>query len=100
MGEGATALRSLIDDRREQIRSVVARHKGISVALFGSVARGQERVNSDLDFLVEFGEGASLFDLARLEMDLEELLGRDVDVVSAGSLLPEDEDIRRDAVRL
>ena len=93
-------LRTLVDARREQIRSVVARHKGISVALFGSVARGEERADSDLDFLVEFGEGASLFDLARLEMDLEELLGRDVDVVSVGGLLPEDEDIRQDAVLL
>jgi hypothetical protein len=94
------ALRALVDARREQIRSVVARHKGISVALFGSVARGEERADSDLDFLVEFGEGASLFDLARLEMDLEQLLGRDVDVVSVGGLLPEDEDIRQDAVLL
>lgn len=93
-------MRALVDARREQIRSLVARHKGISVALIGSVARGEESADSDLDFLVEFGEGASLFDLARLEMDLEELLGRDVDVVSMGGLLPEDEDIRRDAVRL
>ena len=94
------ALRALVDARREQIRSIVARHKGVSVALFGSVARGEETPDSDLDFLVEFGDGASLFDLARLEMDLEELLGRKVDVVSVGGLLPEDEDIRQDAVRL
>jgi hypothetical protein len=64
------------------------------------VARGDETSDSDLDFLVEFGEGASLLDLARMELDLEELLGCEVDVVSVGGLLPEDDDVRHDAVPL
>lgn len=93
-------LRTLVDMHREKIKAVVTRHRGRSVALFGSVARGEETPDSDLDFLVEFAAGASLFDLVRIEMDLEELLGRPVDVVSVGGLLPEDDDVRRDAVPL
>ncbi len=94
------ALRTLVDTNRQQIKSVVTRHRGRSVALFGSVARGEETPESDLDFLVEFDAGAALFDLVRIEMDLEELLGRPVDVVSVGGLLPEDDDVRRDAIPL
>jgi predicted nucleotidyltransferase len=94
------ALRTLVDANRDQIKAIVTRHRGRSVAIFGSVARGDEGPDSDLDFLVDFETGASLFDLVRIEMDLAELLGRDVDVVSLGGLLPEDDDVRRDAVRL
>ena len=94
------ALRTLVDANREEIKAIVARHRGRSVALFGSVARGEETPGSDLDFLVDFDAGASLFDLVRIEMDLTELLGRGVDVVSRGGLLPEDDDVRHDAVRL
>ena len=94
------ALRTLVDTNQQQIKSVVTRHRGRSVALFGSVARGEETPESDLDFLVEFDAGASLFDLVRIGMDLEELLGRPVDVVSVGGLLPEDDDVRHDAIPL
>lgn len=93
-------LRALVEAHRKEIKAVVARHKGISVAIFGSVARGEETPDSDIDLLVEFVEGASLFDLVRIQMDAEDLLGRNVDVVSVGGLLPEDDDIRRDALAL
>jgi predicted nucleotidyltransferase len=49
---------------------------------------------------VEFEEGSSLFDLMHIEDDLVEILGRDVDVVSLGGLLPRDRDIRADAIWL
>jgi predicted nucleotidyltransferase len=94
------ALRALVDANRDEIKAIAARHRGRSIALFGSVARGEETDESDLDFLVEFEHGASLFDLVRIEMDLADLLGREVDVVSLGGLLPEDDDVRRDAIRL
>ena len=93
-------LRALVETHREEIKAIAARHHGLSVAIFGSVARGDERPDSDLDFLVDFAGGASLFDLVRLQDDLEQLLGRPVDVVSSGGLLPEDDDIREDAVVL
>jgi len=78
----------------------VRRHRGRSVAVFGSVARGDETAASDIDFLVEFEPGSSLFDLLHLGEDLEQLLGVPVDVVSAGGLKDRDEHIRREAVPL
>lgn len=78
----------------------MTRHNGRSVAIFGSVARGDETPESDIDLLVEFAHGASLFDLVRIQFDAEELLGRRVDVTSVGGLLPEDDDVRNDAVVL
>ena len=84
----------------DEIKAVVARHRGRAIAVFGSVARGEERPDSDLDFLVEFESGSSLFDLVRLQADLRALLSRPVDVVSLGGLLPRDEDVRQDAIWL
>ena len=93
-------LRTLVEAHRAEIKAIARRHKGLSVAIFGSVARGDETADSDIDLLVEFGPGASLFDLVRIQLDAEELLGRRVDVVSLGGLLPEDDDVRQDAVAL
>ncbi|MCU1351267.1 MAG: polymerase beta domain protein region [Acidimicrobiales bacterium] len=93
-------LRALIEANREEIKAIVARHKGRAVAIFGSVARGEETTASDIDFLVEFANGSSLFDLMHVEDDLMELLERRVDVISLGALKPRDHDIRRDAVWL
>jgi uncharacterized protein len=90
-------LRVLVEANRDQIKALVARHKGRAVALFGSVARGDETQGSDVDFLVEFEPGSSLFDLADLEDELASLLRRRVDVVSVGGLKPRDDRIRRDA---
>jgi uncharacterized protein len=77
-------LRALVEANCDQIKAVAARHKGRAVAVSGSVARGEETQESDVDFLVEFEPGSSLFDLADLEDALASLLGRRVDVVSFG----------------
>jgi hypothetical protein len=58
---GLLPLRALVEANRDQIKAVVARHKGRAVAVFGSVARGDEKQDSDIDFLVEFEPGSSLF---------------------------------------
>jgi predicted nucleotidyltransferase len=58
------------------------------VRVFGSVVRGEERADSDIDFLVDLEPGRSLFDLGGLHCDLEALLGRTVDVVTAKGLRP------------
>lgn len=99
-GTALLPLRALVEARRDEIQATVERHRGKAVAIFGSVARGEERSHSDIDFLVEFEQGSSLFDLVRLQADLRDLLGREVDVVSLGALLPRDDDVRRDAVWL
>jgi len=101
MTERATPhLRSLVEARREEIRAAVGRHRGREVQLFGSVARGDEQPDSDIDLLVEFEPGSSLFDLMHLQDEFEELLGRRVDVVSVGGLKDRDHHIREEAVAL
>jgi uncharacterized protein len=92
--------RSLIDERREEIVDLVRRHRGRSIAIFGSVARGDDDDGSDIDFLVDFEPGSSLFDLLHLQDELSELLGGPVDVVSIGGLKPRDEHIRAEAIPL
>ncbi len=93
-------LRTLVEAHRTEIKGAAARHRGRGIALFGSVARGDDTERSDIDFLVEFEENSSLFDLVRLKDRLGDLLSRDVDVVSLGGLKERDHDIRADAVWL
>ena len=87
-----------IHKQREVIELIAKRHGAVSIAVFGSVARGEERPDSDTDFLVEFKHGASLLNLMRIQDDLEGLLGCPVDVVSAGGLKARDDHIRREAI--
>ena len=96
----STRLGSLVERHRDEIVALAAQHKGRSIAVFGSVARGEDGPRSDVDFLVEFDPGSSLFDLVRLEVALSDLLGCPVDVVSAGALLDRDDDIRSELVGL
>ena len=86
--------------RRQEILQLVRAHRGRRAYLFGSLARGEETSSSDVDVLVEFEPGSSLFDLMHLEEALTDLLGVSVDVVSTGGLLARDEHICREAVPL
>ncbi|MGH3887066.1 MAG: nucleotidyltransferase family protein [Pseudonocardiaceae bacterium] len=72
--------------RREAILQLARRHGAREVRVFGSVARGDAGEGSDVDFLVEMEAGRSLFDLGGLLMDLQDLLGGSVDVVTPASL--------------
>ena len=72
----------LLKDRREDILRIAAQHGAHNVRVFGSVARGEARPDSDVDLLVELESGRSLLDLGGLLMDLQTLLGREVDVVT------------------
>ena len=74
-------LRNLVESKREEILALAAKHKARHVRLFGSAARGDERPDSDVDFLVEFEPGARLMDRLRMMVELEDLLGRRVDVI-------------------
>lgn len=93
-------IRALVEEHADQIRALAHRHRGRTIRLFGSVARGDSHEGSDVDFLVDFEPGSSLFDLLHLQDDLAELLGRPVDVVSSGGLKERDDKIRREAVAL
>ncbi|HEY4410032.1 MAG TPA: nucleotidyltransferase family protein [Acidimicrobiia bacterium] len=92
--------RALVDEHRAEIADLARRHRGRSIAIFGSVARGEDDPGSDIDFLVDFEPGSSLFDLLHLQDELTELLGVPVDVVSVGGLKPQDEHIRLEAIPL
>ena len=72
---------------RPQILAAAAANGARQVRVFGSVARGEDNEDSDIDFLVSLEPGRTLLDLARLEISLEELLGRRVDVVTEAGLL-------------
>ena len=71
---------------RDEVLRIAARHGAYNVRVFGSFARGQADADSDIDLLVDLERGRSLFDLGGLLMDLQELLGRQVDVVTANGL--------------
>ncbi|HEV2201200.1 MAG TPA: nucleotidyltransferase family protein [Bryobacteraceae bacterium] len=73
-------------EKREEILRLAAQHGARNIRVFGSVARGENRDASDVDFLVDFEPGRTLFDLIRLRLDLRELLGAEVEVVTPGSL--------------
>lgn len=75
-----------VDAQREQILRIAAGHGARNVRVFGSVARGDAGPDSDVDFLVDLEPGRSLFDLGGLMMELQELLGRPVDVVTERGL--------------
>ncbi len=91
----------LFQEKRETILQIARRHGATNVRVFGSVTRGETRPDSDVDFLVDLDEGRSLLDLGGLLMDLQELLGCPVDVVTEKSLRPRiRERVLREAIRL
>jgi uncharacterized protein len=79
-------LDQLLEEKRGEILRIAAEHGARDVRVFGSVARGEADRQSDIDFLVELEAGRSLFDLGGLQTELESLLGRRVDVVTARGL--------------
>jgi predicted nucleotidyltransferase len=74
--------------KRDDILRLAARHGARRLRVFGSVARGEAREDSDVDLLVVMEEGRTLLDLIALGQDLEEVLGRPVQVVSERALSP------------
>ncbi|MHB0979370.1 MAG: nucleotidyltransferase family protein [Thermoleophilia bacterium] len=73
-------------NRRDEICAMSAEHGARDIRLFGSVARGEDGPDPDVDFLVRFDVGTALLDQAGLISELEGLLGRKVDVVSERGL--------------
>ncbi len=71
-----------ISPYRDEILRIAAMHGASNIRVFGSFARGEAGDASDLDMLVDFHPDCSLYDRIGLKQDLEDLLGRRVDVVS------------------
>ena len=74
--------RELIAKHRDAILALAAKHGASNVRIFGSVARGEDDESSDVDVLVKMNEDRSLLDMGELLMDLRDLLGCKVDVIS------------------
>ena len=72
----------LIKKKREDILRIARQHGARNIRVFGSFGRGEADEQSDIDFLVEMEAGRSLLDMGGLAMELKELLGREVDVVT------------------
>ncbi|MBI5598200.1 MAG: nucleotidyltransferase family protein [Deltaproteobacteria bacterium] len=82
MGKGG------FEDIKEDLVAVLRKNGVKRAALFGSIARGEATEKSDIDLLVEFEGRKSLLDLAGLKLEIQERLGREVDVLTYGSLNP------------
>ncbi len=73
-------------ERRDKIIAIAKQYGASDIRVFGSVARGDATQFSDVDFVARFEPGRSLFDQGGLLMDLRELLGVNVDLISEGAL--------------
>ncbi len=80
------SIEALLQEKRAEILRLAAQHGASNVRVFGSVARREADAESDVDFLVTLQPERSLLDLGALLMDLQDLLGREVDVVTEAGL--------------
>lgn len=91
----------LLEEKRNDILRIARRHGVRTVRVFGSVVRGEFRMGSDVDFLVETGRQTSSWFPAGLVLELQELLGCPVDIVTEKGLSPLlRETVLKEAIRL
>ncbi len=79
---------NLLGEYKELINKIAAKHGVRSIRVFGSFARGEETVASDIDLLVELEPKRSLLDMISMKYEIEDLTGRKVDVVTAKGISP------------
>ncbi|HEY0827372.1 MAG TPA: nucleotidyltransferase family protein [Bacilli bacterium] len=79
-------IRAQLNNKRDGILTVAKKYGASNLKIFGSVIRGEANENSDIDFLVAFEDNRSLFDVIGLKQELEEMLERNVDIVTGESL--------------
>lgn len=75
-------------EKRTEILRLAQAHGALNIRVFGSVATGDNRPDSDIDFLIDLEPGRNIFDVARLMGDLRDLLGTQVDVLESRSIHP------------
>ena len=91
----------VLQDKRDEILRIAASHGARDVRVFGSLARGEARPDSDIDILVKLYPGRSLLDIIAIKQDLEDLVGYEVDVVTEGAISPHiREEVLREAGQL
>lgn len=87
-----------LQELSEIVGQIAPRHHITAVYLFGSRARGDNRLDSDYDMIVEIGPGFRAFDLFHFEDEMKEALSRDVGAITA-SVLRDDDDFTRNVLR-
>ena len=90
----------MLVEHRDAIRAVAARRRVRSIALTGSVARGEDTADSDYDFLIDCEPGVGLLSIAGLQRELQEILGEAVDVVPETCIKDSHRGMLKDAVVL
>jgi len=81
-------IEQILREKRDEIQRIAAKHGARNVRVFGSVARGESRASSDIDLLVDTDPETSAWFPAGLVLDLEEVLGCKVEVVTEKGLNP------------
>lgn len=81
-------MKTNIDEIKKKVLPILKEEGVLRAALFGSVVRGEATEKSDIDILVDLPRGKSLFDLAGLQLRLEEVLDKEVDVITYNSIHP------------
>lgn len=79
-------VQELLQEKREEILAIAAKHGAYNVRVFGSVARGEAKEASDIDFWVDVGQVHSSWFPVGLKLDLQDLLERDVDIATENAL--------------
>jgi len=94
-------IEQFLHEKRDDIRSIAAKHGAYNIRIFGSVVRGHAGPDSDIDFLIDVGPTTSSWFPAGLILDLEEILGRRVEIVTDKALNPYIRDrVLREAIPL
>jgi predicted nucleotidyltransferase len=81
-------IKEFLHEKRNEIRKIAAKHGAYNIRIFGSVVRGEAGPDSDIDFLIDAGPTTSSWFPAGLILDLQEILGRPVEVVTEKALNP------------
>ncbi|HII95529.1 MAG: nucleotidyltransferase family protein [Candidatus Methanofastidiosa archaeon] len=75
-------------ERNKTLVSFLTKHGAKKIGIFGSVARGEERIDSDIDILIEFKKTPSLFEVVRIEQEISDIIGKKVELITEKSLSP------------
>lgn len=71
---------------KSQILELAEANKALNIRVFGSVSREEAKDDSDIDFIIDVGEGQNLIDFIKLKQELEDLLGHEVDLAPSTGL--------------
>ena len=88
MAERKTKAGKSVDAITEKVIPILERHNALRARLFGSLVAGEERPDSDVDILVKLKDDVSLLDYIGIKLEVEDALGRKVDLVEYGTLKP------------